>query len=109
MITSPPSAMAGSVLYMPLAPTQTSSYIAGSTDITCWYGLSTQMTWRWADRSAAADQLSSTPPTYMPATPSWVTTEQMAWRGRGMKAVARLMALRTAVSLTPMMLYEVSS
>ena len=73
-ITSPPSATAGSILYMPFAAVHRSSYIGGMTDSTRSYGLSTQMTWRRAESVAARARLSCGEPQYMPATPSWVTT-----------------------------------
>ena len=41
MTTSPPSATAGSILYMPFAAVQRSSYISGITESTRVNGLST--------------------------------------------------------------------
>src|SRR4029453_14237172 len=44
MITSPPSATAGSILYMPLPAVHTSAYIGGITEHTVFIGLSSQTT-----------------------------------------------------------------
>ena len=58
MITSPPSATAGSILYMPLPAVQTSAYIGGITDSTCRIGRSSQTMWRFDDRAEARSQVS---------------------------------------------------
>ncbi len=66
MITSPPIATAGSSLYIALAAVQSSSYIAGAQDNTCWKGLSHQRICRLAEKSAAAFQASCTSPIKIP-------------------------------------------
>src|SRR5258707_1010460 len=81
MTTSPPSATAGSVLYMPLAAVQRSSYMRGITASTRSTGSSSQMMWRRADRAAAARHASRGAPQKRPATPSCVTTRARSETG----------------------------
>ena len=102
MTTSPPSATAGSILYMPLAATQRSSYMAGMIERTRFTGLSSQTTWRFEERSAAADQASWTGPQKRPATPSCITTGARSESGRSRRLAARSITARTGVVFVPM-------
>jgi hypothetical protein len=62
MITSPPSATAGSILYMPLPAVQTSAYIGGITESTCFIGRSSQTMWRFDDKADARSHVSRADP-----------------------------------------------
>ena len=67
MITSPPSATAGSILYMPLPAVHRSSYIGGITESTVFNGLSSQTMCRCDESAAACSHASRASPKYSPA------------------------------------------
>src|SRR5688572_25347849 len=109
MITSPPSATTGSLLYMPLPAVQRSSYIGGITASTRSYGSSTHTMWRCDESIAACRQASCTSPQYIPATPSCVTTTASKDNGVCSSDAALLMTERTAESIVPITSYDVIS
>ena len=107
MITSPPSATTGSLLYVPFAAVQKSSYIAGMIASTRSYGSSTQTMWRRDESIAACRHASCTSPQNMPATPWCVTTSASSESGVSSSAAARSITARTAVSIVPITSYDV--
>ena len=102
MINSPPSASTGSSLYMHLPAVHSSSYISGQQARMVWNGFDSMRIWRSAERSAAADQASSTGPANSPLMPLLSTTMQKASLGILTIEPARSTTLRTGVHLWPM-------
>src|SRR3974390_619931 len=101
MTTSPPSAIAGSTLYIPFAAVQRSEYSEGITDSTRLNGLSIHVMCACADRSAAAVQASWGVPKKIPNVPSGFTTREKQATGVFTMAAAGLIISRTGVFLVP--------
>src|SRR5689334_14806168 len=97
MTTSPPSATAGSILYMPLPAVHTSAYIGGITDNTVFIGRSSHTMWRCDDSSDAFCHASRASPNHKPAVPSDVTTSAKHEAGTLTIAAARSITARTGV------------
>src|SRR4051812_43546780 len=97
MITSPPSATAGSILYMPLPAVHTSAYIGGITETTVLYGLSIHTMCRCAESADACSHATLASPQYRPPMPCVSTTSAKHTVGTVTIDAARSMTARTGV------------
>jgi hypothetical protein len=98
MISSPPSASAGSSLYIALPAVQSSSYIGGAQASTRSMARGRCVTWRSFERSAASAQAATGSPTAMAPSPAPSTVSAISVVGVGTSSAAAWIIARTGVS-----------